>query len=353
MGRLFVRIVMLIAVIAGSAWVIDASAETEKRPGAAPVGSQITYQGYIENAGEPANGDYDFEFKLYNADSGGSQIGTTVTREDVAVSQGVFTVNLDFGAVYYGSALWLQIGVRPGSSISAFTSLTPRQELASVPYAQFSLKAPWSGLTDVPSGLDDGDDDTTYTAGSGLVLSAGEFSVDFAGSGTADTAARSDHDHNGGALNLPAAAFNENDGDDTSLFFKWNRNDDYIYLYGSGASGGSIASSFDAPLNLPQGASIDSFTVYANDQDQVNDMQVILGCYRGELNTIVSDPIFSAFSVSTSGAGPDIQSSTNSLIINPDIDNDTYYYWCTATIIVDGAGDLLRFYGARIEYSMP
>ncbi len=39
------------------------------------------------------------------------------------------------------------------------------------------------------------DDDTTYTAGPGLTETSEEFSVDFAGTGSADTVARSDHDH--------------------------------------------------------------------------------------------------------------------------------------------------------------
>jgi hypothetical protein len=58
--------------------------------------------------------------------------------------------------------------------------------------------APWAGLTSVPAGFADGiDNDTLYTAGSGLVLTNTQFSLSFAGSGTASTAARSDHNHNG------------------------------------------------------------------------------------------------------------------------------------------------------------
>jgi hypothetical protein len=55
----------------------------------------------------------------------------------------------------------------------------------------------WSLLSGVPFGLDDGDDDTTYAAGSGLSLVGDTFSVDFAGSGTESTSARSDHRHDG------------------------------------------------------------------------------------------------------------------------------------------------------------
>ncbi|HDD25398.1 MAG TPA: hypothetical protein ENF52_08175, partial [Chloroflexi bacterium] len=41
------------------------------------------------------------------------------------------------------------------------------------------------------------DDDTTYSAGAGLSLTGNTFSVDFAGSGSANTVARSDHNHDG------------------------------------------------------------------------------------------------------------------------------------------------------------
>jgi hypothetical protein len=50
----------------------------------------------------------------------------------------------------------------------------------------------------VPAGFADGlDDNTTYTAGDGLTLSGGEFSVSFAGSGSATSVAHSDHNHLG------------------------------------------------------------------------------------------------------------------------------------------------------------
>ena len=45
------------------------------------------------------------------------------------------------------------------------------------------------------------DNDTTYTAGPGLILLGTQFSVAFAGTGIADTAARSDHDHDARYVN--------------------------------------------------------------------------------------------------------------------------------------------------------
>jgi hypothetical protein len=109
---------------------------------AAPVSTSFTYQGRLNDGSSPANGSYDFEFKLYNAASSGSQVGSTVTRDDRTVTDGLFTVELDFGSgVFTGDARWLEIGVRPGDSTGAYTALTPRQALTATPYALYALDA--------------------------------------------------------------------------------------------------------------------------------------------------------------------------------------------------------------------
>jgi hypothetical protein len=137
----------------------------------AALGTAFTYQGRLTDGGSPANGTYDFQFKLYDAASSGTQVGSTVTKEDVTVTDGLFTVELDFGSgVFTGDARYLEIGVRPGSSTGTYTTLSPRQALTATPYALYALGASWSGLTAVPAGLDDGDDDTL----SGLSCSNGQ-----------------------------------------------------------------------------------------------------------------------------------------------------------------------------------
>jgi hypothetical protein len=118
---------------------ISITAAQEPEPGGdigaqATVGTGFTYQGRLTDGGSPANGEYDFQFGLYNASSGGSQVGS-ITRGDVTVTEGLFTVALDFGAVFGGTAYWLDIGVRPGGSSGAYTALTPRQPLMPAPYA--------------------------------------------------------------------------------------------------------------------------------------------------------------------------------------------------------------------------
>lgn len=104
----------------------------------APMGTAFTYQGRLTSGSSPANSVYDFEFRLFDAVTSGSQIGGMVTKDDLPVSDGYFTTTLDFGAgVFTGDARWLQIGVRPGAETGAYTTLTPRHELTPTPYTLY------------------------------------------------------------------------------------------------------------------------------------------------------------------------------------------------------------------------
>jgi hypothetical protein len=147
----------------------------------ATLGTAFTYQGYLTDGDSPADGTYDFQFQLYDANGGGNQVGGTIVREDVHVSGGYFTVSLNFGDVFDDTALWLEVGVRPGDGSGDFTALSPRQALTLAPYSGYALHAPWSGLVGMPAGFADGvDDDTTYSAGAGLTLAGMTFSADTA-----------------------------------------------------------------------------------------------------------------------------------------------------------------------------
>jgi hypothetical protein len=119
----------ILAVAAGIACALVPAAVAQ-----ALVGNSFTYQGELVSAGTPANGPFDFQFRLFN--SLNAQVGPTVTVNDLAVTDGRFTTSLDFGDVYTGQLLGLDISVRPGASIGAYTTLTPRQPLAGTPYAQ-------------------------------------------------------------------------------------------------------------------------------------------------------------------------------------------------------------------------
>lgn len=170
------------------------------------VGSSFTYQGILVESGTPVDGILDLRFSLWDAETGGTQIGPVSISNDVAVSEGRVTTRVAVGHVMDGQELWLKVEVRESAGSGAFTVLDPRQRLSAAPYAAHSLTAgtavsaataghattadsaftaddadtldgqhgayylSWSNLTGVPGGLDDGDDDTLAD----LSCSAGE-----------------------------------------------------------------------------------------------------------------------------------------------------------------------------------
>jgi hypothetical protein len=60
--------------------------------------TNFVYQGRLTDGGTAANGNYDLQFALFDSLANGAQVGSTQTLNTVAVSNGVFTVSLDFGA---------------------------------------------------------------------------------------------------------------------------------------------------------------------------------------------------------------------------------------------------------------
>jgi len=105
----------------------------------------FTYQGKLVDNGAPASGNYDLTFKLFDIATVGSgvQQGGTLSLTNVAVSGGVFTLQLDFGACascFNGAARFLEISVKPSSG-GTFTTLSPRQPVTANPYAIKSLSA--------------------------------------------------------------------------------------------------------------------------------------------------------------------------------------------------------------------
>jgi len=102
---------------------------------AAAQGTAFTYQGRLTDDYSPANGLYDLRFAIYDAASGGSTVGSPLTNSMTTVTNGLFTVTLDFGAsVFTGAERWLEIGVRAYEG-GAFTALSPRQPITPTPYA--------------------------------------------------------------------------------------------------------------------------------------------------------------------------------------------------------------------------
>jgi hypothetical protein len=108
---------------------------------ASAQGTAFTYQGQLLDGQNPANGVYNLEFLLYNVSTGGSAIAGPVTSSGISVSNGLFTVVLDFGTgIFNGTTHWLQIGVETNGG-GSFTLLSPRQQLTPAPYSVYSENA--------------------------------------------------------------------------------------------------------------------------------------------------------------------------------------------------------------------
>lgn len=122
-------------------------------PHSSAQGTAFTYQGRLDNNGAPANGSYDFRFRLAVDPFGNDFVGGNVLTNGVGVSAGLFTVALDFGGAFSGSNYWLEIAVRTNGG-GGYTTLAPLQPLPPTPYAIFAAGAsnvlgvvPGSGLS--------------------------------------------------------------------------------------------------------------------------------------------------------------------------------------------------------------
>lgn len=135
----------------GLAWLLvggfGIAQEPEQEPEGAPlgqVGEAFTYQGLLTDGGSPADGLYDFEFELHDHLTANSPVGSSIFYNNVLVTRGLFSVQLDFGSdVFTGDARWLEVRVRPGDSAGPLEVLSPRQELTPAPYA-LALPGVWT-----------------------------------------------------------------------------------------------------------------------------------------------------------------------------------------------------------------
>jgi len=127
--------VVLLALTVGSGQAQEPGPQGDAGVQTTILGTAFTYQGQLKQGGNPVNGNCDFQFSLWDAGSGGTQVGTTQTKTNVSVSNGLFTTSLDFGSVFTGDARWLQIAVCCPAGSGRYTNLSPRQALTAAPYA--------------------------------------------------------------------------------------------------------------------------------------------------------------------------------------------------------------------------
>lgn len=127
---------------------------------AEPASTAFSFQGQLKDAGQPANGDYDMVFRLFSQESGGAATAGPVVFDGepgnpaaVSLVNGLFHVDLDFGAAFDGTALWLELEVRTHGA-GDYSSLTPRQALTATPIALYALNAPGADDSWIDHGSD-------------------------------------------------------------------------------------------------------------------------------------------------------------------------------------------------------
>ena len=123
-------------VVAAMVWCAQVNTRAE------PIGTAFTYQGQLKQGGVPVDGQANFLFRLYDAETDGTLIDDVVCPL-VEVADGQFTVQLDFDAgVFDGSALWLDVVVEHPAGAQNWTILSPRQPITPAPYALYSASGP-------------------------------------------------------------------------------------------------------------------------------------------------------------------------------------------------------------------
>ncbi len=197
-GKMKRKTVLLVATVVvllvGSMIGSQFAGFTSAAPGdSVSIPKVINYQGLLtdKDTGESIAGTVDIVFSLYIS-ANVSEAPTPIweeTHSGVTLDNGLFNVILGsinpLSADNFTGARYL------GIKVGADEEMTPRQILTSVPYAfqaenantiegytVSTLPIEWANLENVPPGFADGvDNDTTYTAGTSLVLVGTQFSL--------------------------------------------------------------------------------------------------------------------------------------------------------------------------------
>lgn len=105
-----------------------------------PMATGFTYQGQLKVSGQPANGLFDLRACVYGSMAAATPLQCADDFLDWPVEDGVFTLNLDFGAdAFAGDQRVLELAVRTSGSGQSYTVLSPRQSILATPYALFAL----------------------------------------------------------------------------------------------------------------------------------------------------------------------------------------------------------------------
>ncbi|MBW7882127.1 MAG: hypothetical protein H3C34_05725 [Caldilineaceae bacterium] len=157
MQPLALVLITVISIVAGLAVAAQAQTGDQVTVTATKIAPGFTFQGELHDNGIPVNANCDIRAALWDAPSGGVQVGSTQTAGNTAVRAGRFTIVLntsaEFGAdAFTGQARWLEIAVRCPAGSGDYAVLQPRQALTAAPYAHTLVPgALISGTVGAPS----------------------------------------------------------------------------------------------------------------------------------------------------------------------------------------------------------
>ena len=136
-----------IVCVSRATWAAEPAASS-------PLGTSFTYQGQLKGGSGLVDGQCDFQFSLWDsAEDLTGQVGTIESVLALTVTNGLFTVPLDFGEdAFKGEARWLAVAVRCPAGGGPYHLLTPRQMLTAAPYA-LALPGLWTQQTSTTPNL--------------------------------------------------------------------------------------------------------------------------------------------------------------------------------------------------------
>jgi len=355
--------------------------------------SAFTYQGHLSNGSGLASGRYDLSFELFDDATAGASQGA-LTNTAVAVSNGLFTIALDFGpSVFDGNDRWLEIGATTNGGVM-FQTLSPRQQLTATPYA---IKAANAANADAVSGTVSANQ-LTGTISSNHIA-AGSISSAMLTEGAVGTDQLADDSVTAskiggaflpeqipdldasritsGTLASPRLAGNysskvefSNAGNDFTGTHRLPSAQPFVHQisasgfvpdspsegYNRGAGlispSGDTTLQFHAPLHLPQGALVTKLVgvFYDIGSEDFTDIDLRLRYFTtSSLSDVIMAEVLNQSTVGLSGGRYEFEDAT---INQSTIDNLTRAYSLDATFTVDSATSNTRFYGVRVEYTL-
>jgi len=132
--------------------------------------SAFSYQGRLSSNGAALTGLYDFRFALYDSTNNpGQLLAGPLPTISTSVTNGLFTVSLDFGtSVFTGAARWMEVAVRT-NGLGSFI-VVGRVPLLATPYATHAAAAADVDAGSVVKSVNNLRDDVTLIPGNNVSI---------------------------------------------------------------------------------------------------------------------------------------------------------------------------------------